>query len=727
MSQDTSPYIQFDSDLFGWFGDVEDVDVSINGGQTWANVWQSTGYPGTGVTGTAIPLPMAAGQPDVQVRFHYVSNDGQYWELDNVFIGNRSCDTIPGGMLEGTVTDGNTGGGVNGAAVTSASDPAVTATTAPADPSIGDGFYYLFAPGSGSQSFTAAMAKYASTTKNVTVAQGSVTTPDLVLQAGQLAITPASVSETVALGSSKSSSLTFKNTGKAPADVKLYGDPGSFSLSGEPAATDGKGAPLQRVKGAFSPMSMPEMKKKDPSALKALSQPASEPADGPWTTVPDYPLAVVDNAAATDPATGLVYSVGGITSSLVVSAAAYVYNPSAQAWTALPPMQVAREAPSVAFINGELYVTGGWGSDGNPVNSTEIYDPAKQTWSAGASEPIAVAGAGTTVLGDEMYVIGGCDTSSCTQAGSTQVYDPISDSWSAGGAYPTGIAWEGCGAISGDIFCAGGTTSSTTDTADAYEYDPGTQTWSSIAPIPIDMWAMGYAASNGELLLSGGVTDGTNTVTNQGFAYDVADGSWTALPNSDNTDYRGGSACGMYRIAGTTSGFEPESDVEELPGYGSCQTTDVPWMSETADTFTVQPGASQTVTVTLNAGDPSVAQPGTYTASLLVSDDSPYLSNPVGVSMNVTAPSTWGKIMGTVTGDSCGGTPEPLQGATVQIDGPADYTLKTDQSGDYALWLAQGTLTVIVAKNGWTPTAAVVKITKGQVTTADYTLKPASC
>jgi hypothetical protein len=120
----------------------------------------------------------------------------------------------------------------------------------------------------------------------------------------------------------------------------------------------------------------------------------------------------------------------------------------------------------------------------------------------------------------------------------------------------------------------------------------------------------------------------------------------------------------------------------------------------------VPPGASQTVTVTLGARGSSVTQPGTYTVSLLVSNNSPYLSSPVGVSMDVTAPSTRGKITGTVIGDSCSGTPEPLQGAAVQIDGSSDYTLTTDASGGYAQWLAQDTMTVIVAKNGWKPTAA---------------------
>ena len=55
--------------------------------------------------------------------------------------------------------------------------------------------------------------------------------------------------------------------------------------------------------------------------------------------------------------------------------------------------------------------------------------------------------------------------------------------------------------------------------------------------------------------------------------------------------------------------------------------------------------------------------------------------------MNVTPPKTWGKIMGTVTGAGCAGT-VPIAGAVVQIDTwAAHYTLLTDASGGYALWL----------------------------------------
>jgi N-acetylneuraminic acid mutarotase len=725
MSNDTTPYVQFNSDLEGWLGDTESVDVSIDGGQTWSTVWQSTGYPGKpGPDLEAIPLPMAAGQSQVQVRFHYVDNDGFYWGLDNVFLGNISCAPTPGGLVEGVVKDGNTGAGVDGATVTSVSAPGDTATTAPAtgDAGIGDGFYYMFVPGTGSQQLSAAATNYVTATGTATVTAGAVTPLDMTMQAGQLTVTPASPSSTVAMGGSATQNLTFKDTGQAPVNVNLFEQPGGFTMLDQPSGTTG--APVERVNGTFSPLSAAKAK-----LAGGTSKPAAQPDDAPWTTVANYPLSVMDNAVATDPATGLVYSVGGVGSVSGLTAAGYVYNPGTEQWTALPPMQNAREAAQAAFINGKLYVTGGWGTDDNPVATTEIYDPASGTWSTGASIPSAYAGASVAVLNGEMYVIGGCDASSCGYT-DVQVYNPATNSWSAAASYPTPVAWEGCGAVNTEIYCAGGTTSATTDTSDAYVYDPGTNSWTPIAPIPMDLWGMGYASANGQLLLSGGVTGGFSTLTNQGYAYDPASGSWTALPNANDTDYRGGSGCGLYRIGGTTGGFAPQNSAEQLPGYTACDTTDVPWMSESQTQLTLNPGQQTTVTVALNAGGASVTQPGAYTAGLQVIDDTPYKTSPVNVTMNVTPPKTWGKITGTVSGLACAGTTGPLQGAAVQIDGAAaDYTLTTDSNGSYEYWIdkSDNPLTVIVSQDSWQSQATGEKIKAGATVSANFTLSPDSC
>jgi hypothetical protein len=67
----------------------------------------------------------------------------------------------------------------------------------------------------------------------------------------------------------------------------------------------------------------------------------------------------------------------------------------------------------------------------------------------------------------------------------------------------------------------------------------------------------------------------------------------------------------------------------------------------------------------------------------------------------------------------------PLAGATVQINTwVTHYTLKTGKDGSYDLLLGvrNDPLTLIVAKDGYQPTATTVKIAEGETTTSDFTL-----
>jgi N-acetylneuraminic acid mutarotase len=725
LSQDTSPIVQFNSDLRGFVSDNDSVDVTTDGGQTWTTVFLSQGFPGkAGPDLESIPLPMAAGQPKVQVRFHYVSTFGDWWEVDNVFVGNRTCDPVPGGMVEGVVTDGNTGAGVNGVTVTSAATPAQTATTAPTtgDPGIGDGFYHMFLPAAGSQQFTATMKAYTAVTKSVNVAADAATALNLSLPAGQLSVSAGTVNITAPMGASATKNLTFKNTGGAPLSVKLFPGARGFSIAGQPAG----GAPLQRVHGTFSPLSVALTKKLTGSA----AQPAAQPQAAPWTAIANYPTPIAENAAATDTSTGLVYSVGGAIGSTITNAG-YVYNPASQLWTALPSMNFVREHAMAAFINGKLYVAGGYDSNGNPVAQAESYNPATHTWAILASMPVPFAAGGVTTLGGKMYIVGGCGSANCGRS-ALQIYDPSTNTWSLGADYPDTTSWEGCGAINNDIYCAGGVVASsffeTLTTAEGFAYDPAANTWSPIAPVPTDMWGAGYAAANGQLLLSGGIVNGDSTLTNQGFAYNPATDSWTGLPNSNYVNFGGASACGLYRIGGFNGGNLPVNTAEQLPGYSACGGAQAPWLSASQTSFTLSPGAQTTVTLTAKAGDPSVTQPGAYNAGLAVTDSTPYQTSPVGVTLTATPPRTWGKVAGTVTGTTCAGATGPIPGATVQVNsaGPS-FTLGTGVKGTYALWLdaRNGPVTLIVSKDGWQPQARTVKIAKGATKTANFTLKPA--
>jgi hypothetical protein len=144
-------------------------------------------------------------------------------------------------------------------------------------------------------------------------------------------------------------------------------------------------------------------------------------------------------------------------------------------------------------------------------------------------------------------------------------------------------------------------------------------------------------------------------------------------------------------------------------------------------TVSLAPGQSVQVHVTM---DPAVAQPGTYSASIGIAEDAPGSVDPVDVTMTVTPPAAWGKLVGTVSGRSCAGAVSPLAKATVQVDSWAgSWTFDTDTGGAYAYWFNTGAnpLALIAAKDGYQPQSKQVKLIKGATVTANFTLQKRGC
>ncbi|HEY1914390.1 MAG TPA: carboxypeptidase regulatory-like domain-containing protein [Streptosporangiaceae bacterium] len=624
--------------------------------------------------------------------------------------GGSGCTPVTGGLAAGVVTDANTGTGVAGATVSAAG---VSASTVAAPQT---GLYWLFVPGGGSQPFTVTKIHYQDANATADITDNAVTPVAFTLQAGRLSVSTAAVSGTIKMGGSAPRPVTFTDTGSAPVNMQLTGISGAFTLAGGGPFTP-PGAPLRRNSAA--------------SGSVHTVTAASRVSSTVWRGIPEYPLSggVYDNAAAIDPNTGLVYSVGGAnTDTLQVFRTGYVYNPATRKWSAIATMPSRQGGASAAFIAGKLYVAGGYSSlyHGYPaalVAHVEIYNPVTGTWSSGAKIPHPVSGAALAVVDGKMYMIGGCTIGRC---GSThvQIYDPAANTWNTAAAYPRSISYESCGELAGKIYCAGGGTGRArgpiSGTADAFVFDPATNAWSPIASLPTPMWQSGYTAANGQLLVSG------KPNSNQGYAYSPWSDAWSPLPNAKDVAWDGGSACGFYRIAGVYSA----GAVEQLPESGDCANTSPGWLSESPSAFTLQPGQSVTAQVMLDAGASSVTQPGAYTAGLVVENDTPYQVPDVGVTMTVTPPASWGEITGTVSGTSCGGTTSALADATVQIDGSdGGQTLTTASDGGYGLWLPRkdGPLTVIVTDAGWQSVSRTVRIHAGTTTTVDVTLTPRAC
>jgi N-acetylneuraminic acid mutarotase len=721
LSAEQNPILEFSNNYVGYPGQTADIDVSTDGGQTWTNVWEHTSDNVFGPDEETIRVPQAAGDSSVEFRFHYSSTQvwGGWWQIDNVVVQDKACGPMQGRLVLGRITDANTGKGLNGVAVTDADNPPDQTTTAfSADPAIGDGYYSMFAAAAGSNSMTAAATNYQTGSQAINVAAGSATVENVALKAGQLSITPSLVQASQVLGVTTTQPVTIKNTGTAPASVSLIQQGSSFQV------LTAHGAPLRLVHvsddSQFSPGSLAGQK--DGLGLRITAGAAADPT---WSTIAQYPTAIVDNSA--DIIDGHVYSVGGVDSSGTVSGDGFDYDPVQNTWTPTAAMPVAREKPGAAAANGKLYVTGGWDASGTtPVAETDVYDPDTNTWSTVAANPSPTAAPGVAVADGKIYLVGGCMDSQCTPTNNVEVYDTATSKWSSAAPYPQPVSWVSCGAITGKVYCAGGLAGATTY-SNGYVYDPGSNSWSPIASMPIDLWGSAYGAANGLLVVSSGVTADGSTLTNQGYSYDPADNSWTAIPNAQYPRVRGGSSCGFYKIGGVDgSGLTPDGEV--LSGLTQCGgTVSIPWLTDSPASMTLQPGQSVAVTLTLSATTAGqVTQPGTLSGQLGVEQDTPYDVSPVDVVMQVTPPKSWGKISGTLSGEDCTQTTAPLRGV-VYANGTTHLTLPTGADGTYAFWAPKGKETLEASAAGWIPQTVGAAIQAGKSATVNFTLRPTTC
>ncbi|MEV4417834.1 S8 family serine peptidase [Catellatospora sp. NPDC049609] len=724
----TAPVIRFNQDFNHLGSDRADVDLSLDGGTTWTNLLRQAGDV-RGPRTTEIPIPQAAGQSQVQVRFHYYDASFEWWwQVDNVLIGSAvTCEPFDGGLVFGHVRDKNDGSYVNGATVTSDDRPADSATTAatPDDPGLADGFYWMFSTLTGSHPFTAKAAGYVSLSKQVDVQADWSTAASFQLAAGRLTVQPAAVSATLQMPTGKASrTFTVTNTGGAPVDVAFSERDGGFELLRADGSRVSKqeilgsaGAPLQRLDVPTS------LAAKSSGMSSNAAAPAVRPQADPWADITDYPANVMDNRVVN--LDGKVYSIAGGNGS-ASTAKNFVYDPVAQTWSAIADLPGARNAMTVGVLQGKIIATGGWGAAG-PDATTWSYDPAANTWTEKADNPAPRAAAGQAVVDGKLYAIGGCTTSSCTPMSNDVVrYDPAADSWEAVADYPKSVAFASCGGIDGVLYCTGGNDGTAAQKA-SYAFDPGANAWTAIADAPADNWASSFAVASGKLLVVGGSQGGA--ITNAGFAYDPVAGSWSALPNANTARYRGGAACGFYKIGGSSGNFSALPDSEALPGFEGCAeaAADVSWLTIDKGAVTLAPGQKVTVTVGLTA---NVDQPGTYAASVAIKENTPYTVAPVAVTMNVTPPKTWGKLLGTVTGTNCQGVGAPIAGAVVQVDSWAmSWTFATDADGRYAYWMDRrnNPLTLIVAKDGWKPQTRQTRINTTTPTVEDFALSAIGC
>jgi hypothetical protein len=682
LSAVDSPELSFDAEYLPDNDVIARADLSVDGGKTWTNVWSP---PAIKINGHVnIPIPQAARQSAVQVRFRYAGSDflGAL-AVDNVLVGVQECvPTVAGGITAGFVLDHNTGAGIDGATVTQAATGETTVTSAtPDDPSRSAGFYWMFSAPIASTSLSATAPRYTSGSGPSAVLANSVTRRDLVLQAGRLSANVSKLGKSATLGQQpQTAEVQLSNTGTEPLRVSLGSQDSMFtSADGQPQIP-----PAAQVAPSVAPSrAAPQIMTRANRSTTATDQPPG--ADQAWSSLPNYPTPVQDNAVTEGD--GKVWSVGGYDGG-DDTVKSYVFDPQAHAWTPIADAPTALAQAKAAWLDGQLYLIGGWQGI-NPSSAMYVYNPATNSWREVAHLPLAVSAQGVAVLGGKVYVVGGCTTSYCDPGTNVAAaYDPGSNTWSRIADYPVAAAFGACDGVAGQLICAGGENSGQV-LANTYRYDPAHNTWTAGADLPAGgVWAMSTTGANGRLQIIDGLVP-SGDLTNQVLEYDPASNNWIGLPPTSQPLFRGGAACGIYQVGGVLSDETTVATDSVLPGYSGCG-DEVSWLSEDTPELTLAPGAHASVAVTLDSS--SLAQPGTYTATLIGATDSPYPPLALPVTLNLNPPSTWGKISGTVTDASSGGS---LAGVTVQINtlggkGTAAYTLSTDRSGRYELWLDRG-------------------------------------
>jgi N-acetylneuraminic acid mutarotase/subtilisin family serine protease len=745
----TDPILSFRTDVILTRGIVE-IERSFDAGATWEQVWQrATSLRGPRLE--QLPLTGAAGRAGVQVRFHYRNDTpfNGFWQVDEVLVGQRACEPVPGGLVVGQVRDDRTGEPVNGATVFHPERPELRATTVDTagDPALGGGFYWLFSGHTGPQTLTAEheVGQYAPASTGVDVVGSGVARADIALSSGELVVSTRAVTASAELGDQRVVTMTLTNVGTAPASYQLTERSDEFKLrTDQQELLASPGAPLQQLPvlpdGVVPPGPAPATP--DPAGDDGGASRHERGAPGTdvtatgtlaeWRQLHDAPVPWRDTLAAVH--NGKIYVVGG---SGGVSQRNLIYDIAEDRWDFTGSFMPVRLNPAGGFIGDLLYVVGGFGPPwSDTLDTTLIYDPATDTWSEGAPSPLAVTAAGHAVLDGKLYVIGGSTLHDGDQGTSAavMVYDPATNSWSRVADYPEPAFFQACGTIDGLLYCAGGQGADTRHLNRAYVYNPQTNTWHRIADLPLTYTRGGYTAANGLLMISGGVIGGYRT--NMGFYYDPAVGQWAELPNSLFPLERMGSACGFYKVNGF---FNPAVGdvpwVEQLPGFDRCDTSvgdRIPWLTTTSTTGTIAPGESVDVTVTLDAGAAAVSQPGDYTGWLVVLEDTPARNDPVRVALTATPPPTWASISGTVTGlDRCDGPGSPLAGALVRIEDTRFHAeVRTDEAGRYTYWLDSRRghrplppLAVTAEQDGWIAETRRVLVRPGWTVTRDFRLR----
>ncbi|HVT11823.1 MAG TPA: kelch repeat-containing protein [Fimbriimonadaceae bacterium] len=263
---------------------------------------------------------------------------------------------------------------------------------------------------------------------------------------------------------------------------------------------------------------------------------------------------------------GRIYVIGGNDGSNVVNTT-FIYDLSTSRWTQGNPMPAARQNAAVAVINGKIHVIGGAAAAGTPHADHFVYDPATDRWDTRAPLPTAITQASAATVGNSIYFMGGTYGGGSEGFGANVIssnYEYVDDGsnvWIERASLPTARALLSMVVVGQKIYAIGGHGLGTTVFSSNEVYDTASRNWDTKTPMPTARNGMIAAALNGQISVIGG-----SPVSNPGFnsivlssneEYDPLLNQWSSRPAMPTARVASGATVAdnaIYVIGGINAG-----------------------------------------------------------------------------------------------------------------------------------------------------------------------------
>jgi uncharacterized repeat protein (TIGR03803 family) len=256
---------------------------------------------------------------------------------------------------------------------------------------------------------------------------------------------------------------------------------------------------------------------------------------------------------------GKIYVVGGGNGTVSVGNN-QVYNITNNTWSTAAAMPTPVGCAAYAVVAGILYVIGGSSNTTAFTDTVQAYDPATNTWSTKTSMPIVRASIPAGVVdGKSIYVMGGNGTT--LRLDNLEAYDTTTDTWTEESALLVGRSETTGGLLGTTIVSSDGDTNSG-PTGDTEAYDVSTNTWSELTADPTPRGGPCFGAISGQLYLAGGSTSGGGA-TSVTESFNLKVDKWTTLLSIPNAMEWSGSTVAngqLYCFGGTPSSSGTTAD-----------------------------------------------------------------------------------------------------------------------------------------------------------------------